>query len=1205
MLGFAAGLQPRAWFPVGSFVHLHVHTEYSMLDGAAKVGPLMAEVARQGMPAVAMSDHGNVYGAYEFHQTARKAGIKPIIGIEAYVAPASRHHRKPVYYSDDLSLRRSDDGTGAGGDVSGRGLYTHMTMWAAGEQGLRNLFRLQSRAWLEGHVQKYPRMDDELLAEHHQGIIATTGCPSGEVQTRLRLGQYDEAVAAAARYRDIFGPGNYFLELMDHGLAIERRVRDDLLRLAKELDLPPLATNDSHYVTKSQAQAHDALLCVGTGKRLADADRFRFGGSGYYVKSAAEMRASWDAEVPGACDNTLLVAERVGDYGAVFAHRDLTPRFPVPEGESESSWLRKETLEGARRRYGGRPAQEVLDRIDYELSVIDMMGFPGYFLVVADICRYAREQGIGLGPGRGSATGSIVAYCTGITQLDPIEHQLIFERFLNPERISMPDVDLDFDDRRRDEMIDYVTRRYGDDRVCQIVTFGTIKAKAAVKDSCRVLGLPYALGDRITKAFPAADGGKEIPLAAIHDTGHPRHGEATELRQMYEQDPDVKTVIDTATGIEGLTRGTGIHAAGVILSREPLIDVIPLAKPKADGPVITGFPFTQAEDMGLLKMDFLGLRNLTVIGDAVANVRANKGIAIDVLEIPLDDAATYELLARGDTLGVFQLDSGGMRVLLKLMRPTTFTDIAAVNALYRPGPMEMNAHTNYALRKTGRQPVEPIHPELAEALEPILGDTYHLVVFQEQVMAIAQQLAGYSLGAADMLRRAMGKKKKEVLDAEWDRFAAGMRGRGFSAEAVKAVWDVLVPFSGYGFNKSHTAGYGLVSYWTAYLKANHPCEYLAALLTSVGDDKDKMAVYLSDCRRLGIKVLPPDVNASRLDFTAVGSEIRFGLGAVRNVGAGVVEAIVATREARGAYTGFTDFLAKVPAVVCNKRVVESLAKAGAFDSLGHHRKALVAVHETAVDAVIDVKRNEAHGQDSLFGEPGQRGAFAVAIPRGEWDKAVLLAFEREMLGLYVSSHPLDGAEGVLSAHRDTTIADLLASGRQDGATRISGIVSGLQRKVTKQGSPWAIVTLEDHDASVECLVFPKTYALYGGALAEDRVISVRGRVNVREETMSVYGEEIAILDVSQGDAPPPVVLSVQEAQLNPRVVRELKQILLAHPGRAPVHVCLHRQGARSVLLNLVPFQVTPRPAFYGDLKALLGAGVTSGGVTGSGVNGGT
>jgi DNA polymerase-3 subunit alpha len=1168
-----------------------------MLDGAAKVGLLMDEVSKQGMPAVAMSDHGNVHGAYEFYHSANKAGVKPIIGIEAYVAPASRFHKQSVFWSDNLGLRKSNDDTGEGGDVSGRGLYTHMTMWAADAEGLRNLFRLQSRAWLEGHVQKYPRMDDELFAEHGKGIIATTGCPSGEVQTRLRLGQYDKAVEAAARYRDIFGKENYFLELMDHRLAIERRVRDDLLRLGKELGLPPLATNDSHYVTETQAEAHDALLCIGTGKQLADQNRFRFSGTGYYIKTADEMRALWDAEVPGACDNTLVIAERIGDYSEVFAHRDLMPKFPVPEGETESSWLRKETLKGAQRRFKGDPPQEVLDRIDYELSVVDNMGFPGYFLVVADICRYARANGIGLGPGRGSATGSMVAYCTGITELDPIEHKLLFERFLNPERITMPDVDLDFDDRRRDEMIDYVTKKYGDDRVCQIVTFGTIKAKAAVKDSCRVLGLPYALGDRITKAFPAAVGGKEIPLSAIHDEKHPRYGEAAELRRLYEEEPDVKRVVDTAVGVEGLTRGTGIHAAGVILSSDPLVDVLPLVKPKADGPIITGFPFTQAEDMGLLKMDFLGLRNLTVINDAIANVKANKGVEMDILEVSLDDKKTYELLARGDTLGVFQLDGGGMRTLLKLMQPSEFTDIAAVSALYRPGPMEMNAHTNYALRKTGKQKVEPIHPDLKEALDPILGDTYHLVVFQEQVMAIAQQLAGYSLGGADMLRRAMGKKKKEVLDAEWGKFSSGMKERGFSDEAIKAIWDVLVPFSGYGFNKSHTAGYGVVSYWTAYLKANYPAEYLAALLTSVGDDKDKMAVYLSDCRRLGIKVLPPDVNESELNFAAVGEDIRFGLGAIRNVGANVVEAIVKTRREKGDFADFNDFLNKVPPVVCNKRVIESLAKAGAFDGLGHHRKALVMVHEQAIDAVIDVKRNEARGQDSLFGafdEPGgdpAGGAFSVEIPDGEWDKATLLAFEREMLGLYVSSHPLDGTERVLEANRETTIADLLASGRTDGFVRVSGIISSVQRKVTKKGDQWAIVTLEDHDASVECLFFPKAYMLVSPSLAEDQVVSIRGRINVRDETVNIYGEELSVLDVSQaaGDETP-VVISLSVARVNPALVHELKRILDSHPGRAPVHLRLQpqRPGGKQLLVHLDRFQVNPEPSFYGDIKSLLG-----------------
>ncbi|MBT2209227.1 DNA polymerase III subunit alpha [Actinomadura sp. NEAU-AAG7] len=1175
-----------------SFVHLHVHTEYSMLDGAAKVGPLMDEVARLGMPAVAMSDHGNVYGAHEFHRTAVARGVKPVIGIEAYVAPASRRHREPVFWSEDPALRRSDETTGAGGDVSGRGLYTHMTMWAESAEGLRNLFRLQSRAWLEGRAQKYPRMDDELLAEHARGIIATTGCPSGEVQTRLRLGQYDAAVAAASRYRDLFGAGNYFLELMDHGLPIERRVRDDLLRVGRDLDLPPLATNDSHYVTQDRAEAHDALLCIGTGKQLADTDRFRFGGSGYHLKTAREMRGMWDAQVPGACDNTLLIAERAGDYAPVFAHRDLMPKFPVPDGETEASWLRAETLRGARRRYRGDPPREVLERIDHELSVIEGMGFPGYFLVVADICRHARAEGIGLGPGRGSATGSMVAYCTGITELDPIEHKLIFERFLNPERVTMPDIDLDFDDRRRDEMIEYVTRRYGGDRVCQIVTFSTIKAKAAVKDAGRVLGYPYALGDRITKAFPAAAGGQEIPLAAVHDPAHPRYAEATELRRMYAEEPDVKRVIDTALGVEGLTRGTGVHAAGVILSSDPLIDVLPLARPKADGPVVTGFPFTQAEDMGLLKMDFLGLRNLTVINDAVAGVKANKGVEIDILDVPLDDPTTYALLARGDTLGVFQLDGGGMRTLLKLMRPTEFTDIAAVSALYRPGPMEMNAHTNYALRKTGRQKVEPIHPELGEALEPILGDTYHLVVFQEQVMAIAQRLAGYSLGAADLLRRAMGKKKKEVLDAEWDRFRAGMSERGHSDEAIRAVWDVLVPFSGYGFNKSHTAGYGLVSYWTAYLKANHPAEYLAALLTSVGDDKDKMAVYLSDCRRLGIRVLPPDVNQSALDFTAVGDDIRFGLGAVRNVGAGVVEAVVGVRKRGGAFTGFADFLDRVPAAVCNKRVIESLAKAGAFDGLGHHRRGIVAVHEQAVDAAIDVKRHEAHGQDALFGGSAEATeGIGITVPDGEWDRATLLTHEREMLGLYVSGHPLDGAERILKAHRDTALADLLASGRTDGPVRVSGIIAALQRKVTKRGDTWAIATLEDHDASVECLVFPKSHQLFGGLLAEDRVVSIRGRVNVRDETLSVHVDDVTVLDLDAhgaGDAPP-VVISVAEAKVTPALVRDLGRLLTAHPGDTPVHLRMRRpRGAGDVLFDLPRFRIALGPAFYGDVKSLLG-----------------
>ena len=1178
-----------------SFVHLHVHTEYSMLDGAAKISLLAAEAARLGMPAVGMTDHGNMFGAYEFFQQARKAGVKPVIGIEAYLAPESRFLKKPVFWGD--SGGRGADLDGEGGDVSGGGAYTHMTMLAADARGLRNLFRLSSAASLEGYYRK-PRMDRELIAEHAEGIIATTGCPSGEVQTRLRLGQPAKALEAAAAYRDIFGKDNFFLEVMDHGLSIERSVRNGLLDIARRLDLRPLATNDSHYVTKDQSEAHEVLLCVGTGKTLDDPKRFKFNGDGYYLKNPAEMRELWDEQVAGACDSSLLIAERVQPYDEVFASVNRMPKYPVPDGETQSSWLRKEVALGVARRFGSQPAQEVLDRIEYELGVIEKMGFPAYFLVVADICQYARNNKIGLGPGRGSATGSMVSYVLGITDLDPIEHSLIFERFLNPERVTMPDVDLDFDERRRGDMIRYVTEKYGDDRVCQILTFSTIKAKAAVKDACRVLGYAYALGDRITKAFPPAVMGKEIPLSGIFDENHDRYGEAGEIRTLYAEDPEVKRVIDTARGIEGLCRGSGVHAAGVILSSDPLVEVLPIHRREDDGAIITGFPFPQCEEMGLLKMDFLGLRNLTVISDAVINVKANRDVTLDLENLPLDNKATYELLARGDTLGVFQLDGAPMRNLLKLMAPTQFEDIAAVLALYRPGPMAANAHINYAERKNGRQRIDPIHPELAQALEPILGETYHLVVYQEQVMAIAQQLAGYSLGAADLLRRAMGKKKKEVLDASWAEFSAGMTARGFSTQAIKAVWDVLVPFSGYGFNKSHTAGYGIVSYWTAYLKANYPAEYMAALLTSVGDDKDKMAVYLAECRKLGIKVLPPDVNESSLYFTPVGTDIRFGLGAIRNVGAAVVSSIVQTRQEKGSYTSFADFLDKAAITVCNKRVIESLIKAGAFDSLGHSRKSLSFVHDQAVDAVIGLKRQEAIGQFDLFGTTAPAGEAATPrigldfkLTADEWPRKLVLAQEREMLGLYVSGHPLDGSERILERNRDTSIAELLASGRTEGTVQVSGLVAAVDRRINrKSGAPWAIVTVEDLDASVEALFFPKSYTLYAGELAEDAAVSVQGRINERDGTVSIIAQEMALLDLTPAKAGgPPVIIALRNDKITAGLAAELRRILQSHPGTTRVVLRMETPGKSPLLVDLRDYPIEPTSSFMADIKGLLGA----------------
>src|SRR5215469_10672698 len=846
----------------GGFAHLHVHTEYSMLDGAARLDDLFAECVKADMSAIAITDHGHVYGAYDFYTKAQKAGIKPIIGTEAYLAPEHRGHKQPVRWGTPA---QKDD------DVSGAGAYTHMTLLAETTEGMYNLFRLSSLASMEGYFRK-PRMDRELLARHARGIIGTTGCPGGEVQTRLRLGQYDQALEAAAAYRDIFGSGNFYVELMGHDLEIERRSIDGLRQIAAELKLPYLATNDAHYVAPADAQPHEVLLCVQTGTNMADPKRFRFEGAEYYLKSPRQMRAvSDDDPWQSGCDNTLRIAERAE---VEFNRVNLMPDFPLPAGETEVSWFRKEVWAGMERRFPGGYDGERRQRAEYEMSVIEQMGFCGYFLVVADFIMWAKRNGIRVGPGRGSAAGSIVSYAMGITDLDPIAFGLMFERFLNPERISMPDIDIDFDERRRGDVIRYVTEKYGDDRVAQIITYGTIKAKAAVKDAARVLGFPYALGDRITKAFPPPILGKEMPLSGVFDPDHPRYGEAGEIRALYEAEAEVKQVIDTARGLEGLIRQAGVHAAGVIMSSEPLLDHIPVWKREADGAVITQFDYPACEDIGLLKMDFLGLRNLTVIDDAIRGIADNRGIEIDLDQLPLDDKTTYELLARGDTLGVFQLDGSPMRALLRSMRADSFGDISAVIALYRPGPMA--SAPVYADRKTGRAPVTPIHPELAEPLADILGESYGLLVYQEDVMFAAQRLAGYSAGKADLLRRAMGKKKKEILDKEYEPFAAGMKANGYSDSAIKTIWDVMVPFSGYAFNKAHAAGYGLISYWTAYLKANFPAEYMAGLLTSVAGDKDKSALYLNECRRMGIKVLPPDVNASTAMFTPVGEDIRFG-----------------------------------------------------------------------------------------------------------------------------------------------------------------------------------------------------------------------------------------------------------------------------------------------------------------------------------------
>ncbi|MFE9388203.1 DNA polymerase III subunit alpha [Streptomyces sp. NPDC006784] len=1176
------------------FTHLHVHTQYSLLDGAARLKDMFNACNEMGMSHIAMTDHGNLHGAYDFFHSAKDAGITPIIGIEAYLAPDHRRNTRPVKWGTPHQKRD---------DVSGNGAYTHMTMWARNATGLHNLFRAQSRASLEGFFRK-PRMDRELLAEYAEGLMATTGCPSGEVSTKIRLGMEEEALQAAGEYQDIFGKENFFVELMDHDIEIDKRARDGLERIARKLDAPFVVTNDSHYTYARESAAHDTLLCIQTGSNLSDPDRFSFDGSGYYLKTAEEMYGIDSSEAwQSGCRNTqLLIAERIETEG-MFEPKNLMPKFDVPEGYDEISWFREEVRRGMARRFPGGVPQDRQELADYEMKVIIDMGFPGYFLVVADFINWAKDNGIAVGPGRGSAAGSIVSYAMGITDLDPVTHGLIFERFLNPERVTMPDVDIDFDERRRGDVIRYVTEKYGADKVAMIGTYGTIKAKAAIKDASRVLGYPYAMGDRITKAMPADVLGKGIPLSGITDPNHPRYSEAGEVRGMYENEPDVKKVIDSAMGIEGLVRQMGMHAAGVIMSSEPVIDHAPIFSPKNDGTVVTQWDYPSCESLGLLKMDFLGLRNLTIMDDAVKMIRKNKGVDLKLLDLPLDDPKAFELLCRGDTLGVFQFDGGPMRSLLRMMKPDHFEDISAVSALYRPGPMGMNSHINYALRKNGQQEITPIHPELEEPLKDVLDITHGLIVYQEQVQKAAQVLAGYSLGQADLLRRAMGKKKKEVLDKEFVNFQKGMRDNGYSDGAIQAVWDVLVPFAGYAFNKAHSSAYGLVTYWTAYLKANYPAEYMSALLTSVRDDKDKSAVYLNECRKMGIKVLPPNVNESEANFTSKDdTTIVFGLTAVRNVGQNVVDSIVKCRKAKGKYSSFPDFLDKVEAVVCNKRTVESLIKAGAFDELQHTRKGLTAQFEPMIDNVVQVKRKEAEGQFDLFGDLGGDDAtdsgpgfgLDVQFSEEEWDKTYLLAQEREMLGLYVSDHPLFGLEHVLNEKADAAIAQLTGGDYSDGSiVTIGGIISGLQRKMTKQGNAWAIATVEDLAGSIDCMFFPATYQLVSTQLVEDAIVFVKGRLDKREDVPRLVAMELQVPDLSEASATAPVTITIPTVKVTPPLVEKLGYVLTQHRGASEVRVRL--EGARkTTVLRLDRHRVTPDPALFGDLKELLGPACLAG-----------
>ncbi len=1158
-----------------SFVHLHLHTEYSMLDGAARVADVIATAVADGQPAVGITDHGNMYGVLDFYRAARAEGVKPIIGTEAYFVTTSRFDRP----------KRADH------DIF------HLTVLATSNAGYHNLIKLASSAYLDGYFYK-PRMDFELLERHREGIVATSGCLGSAVCQALVGGEDKRALELAGKFRDVLGPESFFIELQDHGLPEQRQVNPKLLRIARELGLPLLATNDSHYTNKEDAEAHDALLCVQTGRTRDDRDRLRFETEEFYLKSAAEMRHLF-RDYEEACDNTLLIAERA-DLDIDFGNAVL-PAFPTPAGHDEDSYLRELTLAGARERYGETLPPHVSERVEYELGVIKTMGFSAYFLVVWDLVRYARESGIRVGPGRGSAAGSCVAYCLRIVDIDPIKYDLLFERFLNPGRKQMPDIDMDFDSRYRGELIRYAARTYGEDHVAQIVTFSTIKARAAVRDAARVLGYPYLMGDKIAKLMPPLIMGRDTPLSAClvetpkHEGGYKM---ASELRELYAADPDAKRVIDVARGLEGLRRQDGIHAAAVVITRDPLTEYVPVQrKPEPGGdlasaPIVTQYEMHGVEDLGLLKMDFLGLRNLDVLEITLDLVEASSGVRPDIDHVPLDDETTFEMLRRGDTIGVFQLEGGPVRSLLRSLAPTSFEDIAALVALYRPGPMAQNWHNEYADRKNGRKPVTYPHPDLEDVLEP----TYGLMIYQEQLMRVAQKLAGYTLEEADNLRKATGKKIRELIAKERTKFVDGCVAQGHERAFGEEIFDTIEPFADYSFNKSHSVGYGLLAYQTAYLKANYPVEYLAALLTSVKSNKDQTAVFLNECRTRNIDVLVPDVNESEQDFTVRVSDdgrkaIRYGLSAVRNVGEGVVTHIAAAR-AESPFVDFHDFCERVEPSALNKRTVESLAKAGAFDSLGHPRKALIDIHETTIDQTLARRRERDAGIMNLFADGGAESEALgfeerQSIGTDEYPKAQRLAFEKEMLGLYVSDHPLLGVQSGLLRLVDGPLGEL--RDKEEGQTaRVGGIVTGLARKYTRKGDLMATFILEDLGAAVEVMVFPKVMADYGHVLENDAIVCVRGRIDLRDDEPKLIAGELTAPDLKVDDEDAPVRIQVRIAALSDAKVAALKELLQRHPGSCPVFSHLIGPDKTTVIKLGDEFRVEPRTALYAELRELFG-----------------
>ena len=1158
---------------MSEFVHLHTHSEFSLLDGASRLKDLVSKAKQLGMPAIALTDHGVMYGIVEFYEEAIKQGVKPIIGCEVYVAPGSRFDK-----------------------AKGNESYTHLVLLAENEQGYRNLMKLVTLSFFDGFYYK-PRVDKEILERYHDGLIATSACLAGQVARHLKHDNYEAAREEAIKLNNIFGDGNFFLEVQDHGISEQKKVNKGMFQLADELGIPIVATNDIHYTDRGDAQAHDVLLCIQTGSTLAETGRLKFETDEFYLKSGEEMAALFPGR-PDVLKNTLDIAERCnveikfGEY--------LLPNYEIPEGYTADSYFEKLCYEGFAERYS-EPTEQYKQRLEYEMEVIKQMGFPGYFLVVQDFVRYAKSRRIKVGPGRGSAAGSMVAYALGITNIDPMAYDLLFERFLNPERISMPDIDIDFCFERRPEVIDYVTQKYGEDKVAQIITFGTMAAKAAIRDAGRVFDIPYGRVDKIAKLIP--DGlhdGRQWTIEAALQVSQ-------ELRDAYENDELTRQVIDMARNLEGLVRQDSIHAAGVVISDQELTNRTPIQR-KGDAEIVTQYSMGCIEKIGLLKMDFLGLRTLTVIDNAVKNIKKNHGIDIDIDALPFDDTKTYEMLQRGESMGVFQLESSGMRALLRDLQPAAFTDIIAVNALYRPGPLGSGMVKDFVDRKHGRKSLSYLHL----MLEPILKETYGVMVYQEQVMRIASTMAGFSMSEGDTLRKAMGKKLPEVLAKFREKFIAGSVSNGVDDKLAGKIFDLIVHFAGYGFNKSHSTAYAFISWQTAWLKANYPVEFMAALLTSIMGNKDKVAQYINECRRMGIEILPPDVNESFRDFTVVGKAIRFGLSAVRNVGEGVIDTIISERERGGLFTSIYDFCRRVDMGSLNKRTIESLIKGGAFDSCKVSRRQLLLTYEKAVDLGVRSQKDKAAGQFTIFDLGGEGDSGDTAAPNDpidetipEFEKQELLAYEKEMLGLYVSDHPLLGIKDALVNQTEYSTTELKE--QKDGTVAwIGGIITKITKLTTKKGDTMLFLNLEDLDGSVEVIVFPATYEKYKELIAEDNIVLVKGRLDVKEDELKVISQEIQEFNAKADGkeinrrkarpngngkritGKPALVLTIPKSAMTPSFIDRLKEILTSQPGIMPVFLRVEKDEKPVLIALPGGYKVSMHNGLLAELKELIG-----------------